>query len=73
MITFDMTIAEAILVLKDINAGIAKLTARNDKGEPVFAAILLRGEGVQEVIDAIEKVEVSWDAKTNANQQKEKE
>jgi len=57
----DMTISEMFKGMDEWGAGVAKLITRKADDTPVTAAIFVRGEGTEEVLEAVEVVERRWD------------
>lgn len=56
----DMTLGDLLLGVKESNAGIAKMIAREEDGTPRYAVVVLNGEPTTSLIlDAIQKVEDS--------------
>ncbi len=52
----NITIADLLKTLADNDAGLVQLTARKGDDEIVFSIIALRGEGTQEILDAINEI-----------------
>ena len=60
---WSMTLSEFVKLLVKYDAGMMSMIGRKkDEGEILFAVIGLRGEGTQEILDAVDKIYARQDA-----------
>ncbi len=57
----NMTLADALVWMKEMNAGVFKMTGEGEGGKPVFGIILVRGEGTPNIMSAIQRIEDAWE------------
>ena len=63
MSEWDMTLSEFVKLLAKYDAGMMSMIGRKlGKGDALFAVIALRGEGTQEILDAVDKIYERQDA-----------
>lgn len=57
----NMTLSDALVFLKELNAGVFKFTGEGEGGKPVFSIIIVRGDGTQDILSAVQAIEDKWD------------
>lgn len=60
LLTSD-SILDKFKLLKEMNAGIIKVVPKSKAGEPLGAVIFVAAEESQEILDAVEQIENSWE------------
>lgn len=53
--------------MEEWNAGVVSQVARDEDDTPISAVIHLRGEGIEEMLEAIDAVQQQWDEEREAS------
>lgn len=67
----QMTVADIFKGMEEWGAGVIKLIASDGADKPLRAVIAVTGEGVGEIVEAVEAVERRWDEEGDSDGQRE--